>query len=265
MKNLIITLLLLSCAKPEISPVEPIPDRLEELQEAQDKRVEKAIEIAETKNTWLVSESCDSMMWSALFGSQLEGYFKFYLAESEVETGRYYRRPSHDCFDTESSGSTWSRDMGLSLLIYLYSQGDLESIESHIAFGESTSPVWVMGDGLITRTPYSPALIGLWYKAAKALGHDYGVVIIPNRYDPGKIDYSAHLEILDVYLNGELDNGITYPMLARVSEHSNRVPDSVFYEVIRAKYKGNTVRATDMCLSDDVRDIDYLRCDGEPC
>lgn len=263
MKNLFLTLLLISCAKPTVEPVEPVSDRLPEVQEKLVELFEEGIAIADTKNTWLIADSCDSMMWSSLFGSQLEGYFKYELAEDKEISGKYYRTQDQDCFADARSGSTWSRDMALAFLVYLYSQGDLGAIEAHIAFGESQG--WIMGEGARTRTIYSPALIGLWYKAAKSLGHDYGVIIVQNEYSAGKVDYQANLQMLDIYLNGIIDGAITETMLARVLEHSDRDSDSRFFHILRGIYQGPIEPAIDICLDDDERIGSHVRCDGEQC
>jgi len=249
----------ISCSSPKNKQVDSSKDRLAELQENQNFLINEMMKISDSKNTWLVDKSCDSMMWSALAGTSLKGYFDYSLAE---EDGKFYRTQYKNCYP-EDSKSSWSRDMSLALLIYLYSQKDLAAVERHIEYGENNG--WIMGEGVKSRTYYTPALISLWYKVAKTLGHDYRKFIIPNVYTKGLIDYQAHLQMLDIYLNGELDGAISDGMLSRVREHSSRLPSSNFYDAIRSKYLGDFSRVIGRCISDEHLVGDYVRCDNEPC
>ena len=121
-----------------------------------------------------------------------------------------------------------------------------------------------MGDGVISRTFYTPALRGLWRKAARKLTGDKHGVEWPNTYPAGLTDFTAHLQMLDIELRGRLDGAITSKMVDRIKEHSARIPSSVFYAVMSDRYAG-TDRATALCLDDDNVVGDYVRCDGEAC
>lgn len=261
LKLLITTLLILSCAKPTIEPAHPMSEKTQAIGEKLQELRAKAKEIS--LNGWLVSESCDAMLWSAISNIGNADYFRFELAEDENKPGKFYRTQSKDCYELAKSGSEWSRDMGLALLIYLYLQGDLKTIERHIAYGEANN--WVMGKGLISRTYYTSALQSLWYKAAKKLGHNYGMVIVQNVYWKNLVDFEARLQAFDIFLNGEIDGAISETMFARVAEHSKRIPASGFYAFVKGKYSGGISRSVDICLDDSNIVNDYVRCDGEPC
>lgn len=216
---------------------------------------DKARELTD-KNGWLVHESCDSILWTG----------RACLSETDLAaaetSGKFFRTPSKQCFDEKRSGSSWSRDMSLGLLHCLIINKDLAAIERHIEYGERHS--WVMGDGLKSRTAYSPALIGLWYKAARKLGHNYHYLEVPNLYPAGLKDYQANLQMFFIYLTGKLDGEISSRMLRRIIEHSNRVPSSPFYSALKLKYNG--IFDGNICSHDSINNnVDYLRCDGEPC
>jgi len=153
--------------------------------------------------------------------------------------------------------------MSLGFLNCLIQQKDLPAIERHIAYGEENG--WKMGEGAPQRIYYSPALIGLWYKAARILGHDYGYTEVPNVYAKGLTDYQAHLQMLDIYLRGKLDGKISSRMRDRLREHHSRLPRSHFYAAINAKYSGTNNDILDTCLGYDEPIGDYVRCDNEAC
>lgn len=260
MKKLLILLLILSCSKPTVEPVQPESNRLEELQTKLVSLIEESLPLLD-ENGWLVSKSCDSMLWSAKYGTATTG-INIIVAEKD-ETGKFYRTPSKTCFEENRSGSTWSKDMSLGLLAYLIAQRDLETIERHIAYGNSTG--WIMGEGAKSRTVYSPALISLWYKAARVLGHDYGYIEVGNIYAKGLTDYQAALQMMDVYINGILDGRISETMLDRIIEHSDRDLDSRFFHILRGIYSGPIDLAINSCLDDSLSGGESVRCDDEPC
>lgn len=258
-----------SCAAGN-SSVEPETDQLELMQDKMLSLHEKALPLAVENEGWLVDDTCDAMMWTSLYGTATVDFINIEAAESETEPGRFYRTRQKTCWvkgrEKQRSGSTWSRDMGLSLLIYLYSQGDLETIKRHIEYGKSTpGPRWRMGEGRWARIYYSSALKSLWYQTAKKLGYDYQVLRLPNTYFKGLKDYEAHLQGLFIDHMGELYGEISDVMVSRILEHSSRLPDMAFYEYLRAKYLGNTSRIVDMCLSDTGFSGDYVRCHDKPC
>lgn len=266
MKILYLTFLLLSCASPDVKPVEPDSNRLEELKSQQRRLIETAIPLL-NDHGWLVDDTCDAMMWTSLFGAFADVSIDISAAESETDPGKFYRTTEKTCWvegrEDQRSGSTWSRDMSISFLIYLRSQGDLETIERHIAYGEANG--WIMGDGAKSRTVYSPALISLWYKTAKVLGHDYGKLEISNIWTKGLDDYQAHLQTLFIYHLGGLDGAISDTMLARIREHNERLPGSTFYSALRAKYDSGIDAVVNRCISDKRLLGDYVRCHGKPC
>ena len=251
MKYTILYFLLISCSK--VTPVVSDGDR-----SAIKLKIFELENSAKTdSNGWIVSESCDAMLWTGK--ACLE---KTDLLAAE-DNGKFYRTPDKRCFEDQRSGSSWSRDMSLGLLHCLIQKKDLAAIERHIDYGNKHH--WIMGDGLKSRTAYSPALIGLWYKAARKLGHNYRYAEISNVYPKGLVDYQAHLQMLDIYLRGKLNGKISNIMLRRIIEHANRLPDSIFYHLLRLKYDSSHDFDLSVCLDDNHSVRDYVRCDGEHC
>lgn len=254
MNFLILTSLLISCSK-----VQPVPHEQDTRAiEAQIAYLETRAEQLADENGWLVSKSCDSMLWSGKACLQTTD-----LTAAESSTGQFFRTPAKTCFEESRSGSTWSRDMSLGLLNCLIEKKDLPAIERHIQYGDENG--WIMGEGAPNRTYYTPALIGLWYKAARVLGHDYGYFETPNVYAKGLTDYQAHLQTIFIHIAGKLDGHISNRMRNRLKEHSSRIDNSPSYAAVFAKYGGSIDRALDLCLSDNNVVNDYVRCGGEAC
>lgn len=280
MKFLVLIFLLLSCGKVESTPVDidlgPVENRIEEL-------AQRAADLVDG-NGWLVSKSCDARLWTAKACLDSTDFSAAMIGE------QYFRTPSKTCYsnflvwkklkvkrDAEldkelkaeitakmkaikhKSQSTTSRDMELGTLSCLVERRDLTAIEDHIEYGSDNA--WIMGEGLITRTPYSLALIGLWYKVARVLGHDYGYTEVGNIYPKGQIDYQAHLSMLDIYNRFRMDGKISKIMLARINEHADREPECGFYQSMKSKFSGDLQPAIDICLGESK--CSYVRCDEE--
>lgn len=225
----------------------------------------------EDENGWLVSNSCDAILWSSKYCYASPERVNLLVAESDTEQGRFYRTAAKDCWvkgrDTQNSGSTWSRDMGITMMSCAYNQKNLDLLERHITYGERTAIDFItMGEGDKTRLYYSPALVGLLYKTVRILGNDHKEFEVPNTYKSGLDDYEAHLQMLDIWHRGRLDGKINELMLKRIKEHSNREPKNTFYQILRAKYDtGDYAKAIELCLDDSNVVGSYVRCDGEQC
>jgi len=259
MKLILLTFLIISCSreKPKQQPtfdekVQAVTEKLEDLKIQADHFVDE--------NGWPVSESCDAMLWAGKYCTAFPDYVDITAAEID---GKFFRTPAKSCLDDFRSASTFSRDMSMGLLSCLVAKKDLEAIERHIEYGETHS--WVMGEGPLSRTAYSPSLIGLWHKAARNLGHDYNVVEVGNLYPSGLIDYQAHLQVMDIYLRHKLVGFITQPMINRLNEHGERKPNSVFYKTMQKLYLGELSEPINLCLDDHNIVGEYVRCDGEAC
>lgn len=259
--KLIPLLLLASCAKPTVEPAPTMPDRLELVKSKVAELQDEARSLMD-KDGLAIQDQCDAPLWNGKLATALPSEVNLEAYEQE-ESGKFCRTKDCICYPNERSGSSWSRDMSLGMLSGLFAQGNLGAIERHIAYGDKRG--WVMGEGAPSRTVYSPALISLWYKAARLLGRDYGYVEVGNAYPPGLDDFEAHLQMMNVYLNGEMDGAITGTMLARISEHSERLPSIRFYRSLKEKWDETFSASIDLCLDDNHIDGDYVRCSEQDC
>lgn len=252
--KIILTLLISSCSFIEEKPSE---DNLYQVRKKV-VQLEEQAQSLETSQGWLVSVGCDSMLWASKVCDGMD------LTAAE-EFGRLYRRPAKDCFikdrDYQDSKSSFSRDMGIGAAHCAHRQGNLELVERHIEYGEAHG--WVMGEGVLSRTVYSPFLISLWYRVAKDLGHNYKKLKVPNILTKGLTDYQAALQMLGIYTTGKLDNKISKTMLKRIIEHKEREPNNTFYHALYGKYSGDKKRAIELCLDDSNIVGSYVRCTDE--
>ena len=162
----------------------------------------------------------------------------------------------------EDSRSTWSRDMGLSgLLQYAWLRGDLEILETHMAYVRGNG--WFSGEPRSYDTTfYTPALRGLFYQVIYKLGgEDNNWRHTPNIYVSGLDDYRAHLQMVSIFLAGETWGFIDNNMLARIQEHADREPRNAFYQVMRGRWLGDFEQAIYLCKYPDRDEASYVRCD----
>lgn len=231
---------------------------------------------------WLTAD-CDSMLTTGKYAAAhgVTGT-NIALAEYVDEPGRFARRPlARPCWTPEQgdvgSKTTWSRDMGLGLLAYAWKARDKALVERHAAYGRahplagSSIPAWKMGEPLDDgRVVYTPAFIGLTYEVLFALGGEsFPERGWPNTYSAGLVDYQAHLQMLDIWLRGEITEkqlgllDISDVMLARITEHATREPADPFYTYLEGLYSGDLSRATSNCLDPALVVGTYGHCRGE--
>jgi len=215
---------------------------------------------------WITSYSCDGMIWSAKLGS-IRRNDSFDVEAAEGESGRFYRRPSQDCVDEEESATSWSRDMGIAGLIpYAYLKKDLAILERHRNYGKSH--YWKMGEPLDDgRVLYTPQTIGLLYETIYVLGGDDSVNRHwPSVYPPNLTDYHAHLQVMQIWLRGEIDTSlnlmnIRHTMFERLQEHAKRSPDTLLYQYVLGKYTGDQNATISLILDPNKPSGEYVRCD----
>lgn len=267
----------LSCSKvdekkpSDSSGLKSVEQKLEDLHK-------EALELR-LDNGWL-DDGCDAMLFQGKYQAT-EG--AFYLdprsAELSGEAGRFFRRGSTPCWDEKDLGSktTWSRDMGLGLIYWLFRTKNLSALEDHATYG--TQNKWQMGkpydDG---RVVYTPNMLSLLYNAIAVLGGDNSLHRAwPPAYPTGLIDYQAHLQVLSIALRGELARkledapqkprkglllSISTTMYDRLEEHAQRDPNPLYLAVL-GKYSGNMKPAVDACLEEVVPEWD--RCSKREC
>lgn len=222
---------------------------------------------------WL-DHGCDAALYTGKYGASwgVSGV-NYAAAEYPDEPGRFHRRPiSNPCWTEElgdvGSKTTWSRDMGLGLLLFAWRTKDLALVERHTAYGRAHPaiddglPAWQMGAPLADgRVIYTPTMIGLAYQIELALGgKPYPERGWPGTYPEGLVDYQAHLQAIDILLRGEIE-GVTDLMLKRAEEHAAREPNDPFFAYLAGLYSGDLTHALDVCLDPTMPLGTYSRCE----
>ena len=194
-------------------------DRVEEATTAPDDRVDSAIEsyhalharileLRDQKTGWPKARDCDGMIWAGKYASSR--YTSGVDIESaQIEPGRWSRRPLPPCWN-ETDGNVgspadWSRDMFIAgLAPWIWKTQRLDLIQEHVDYGKANN--WMMGEPLADgRTIYSPSLIGITWQILYALGGENSVNRIwPSIYTKDLDDYQAHLQVMDIWLRGEI-------------------------------------------------------------
>ena len=265
-KKLILLTLILSCSKDK-DRLDPIPAvRLPELKEAFDTKQVKALEIRDSATGWLTFSDCDAMIWAGKYACSLGEASTVNLRASEYpeQPGRFDRRPAPFCWTKElgdqGSKTTWSRDMGIAGLIPgAFCSKNLKILEDHAAFGESKQ--WDMGEPVADgRGVYSPGVIGILYSAIKYLGgQDNPKKNLPSLYFPGLDDYQAHLQMMDIWIKGEMKESISAGMRDRIKEHYKREPECPLYSYLDGIYSGSQEKTVELLLGSNEPKCSYLR------
>lgn len=255
--------------------------------------LERANELRNKENSWLVTD-CDGMLWTSLYFSSLNvSQGNIFVAEYPDYPGRFARRDIND-----PCSVSWSRDMGIGLMTYAFFSGDVSLLERHANYGENN--YWKMGEPLSDgRVLYTPGMQGLLYTLIKALGGPASTLAyLPDVYPSGFDDYEAHIQVLKIMLRGEAgkilkeadsipadsesdetlsnednQNTIAYKlnisdtMFKRLKEHHEREQYNPFYSVVYHRYKdGDFSEAINLLMNDNAEISHYVRCDDfEKC
>lgn len=266
------------------SKKEPNTDsRIDDLRAKYLEKLAAAEKIRDAETGWLSRNDCDGMIWAGKYAaSQGVTGVNILAAEYPGQPGKFGRRPAPWCWTPEDgdqgSKTEWSRDMAVAgLLPYAWSTGQRDILERHAAYGKKNS--WQMGEPLEDgRVVYTPALVGSLYKAIYAMGGELDAnAIWPNIYPEGLVDYQAHLQVMSIWLQGEVaavlgdkekpEKGaslnVSDTMYQRLSEHAARQPSCALYQVVYGLYSGDMTLAFDDLLGDS--QCDYIRCDDGQC
>lgn len=223
----------------------------------------------ETKDGWLDVDGCDSMLFTGKYSCAALGRVTIEAAEYSASPGRFNRRPTPFCEAGAGSSTSWSRDMGKGLFAYAWCNHDLDALKRHAAYGNAN--FWKMGEPLGDgRVLYTPAMIGELYEVIYALGgEDNPNRLWPDAYPSGQTDYEAHLQMMSIWLRGEVDSAkkeidldISNGMLARVKEHADAEPNCPFYQYMRGVYDSADLSSTTDLLLGDAWGCSYFHSDN---
>jgi len=267
---------------------EPIANsRLEELKTIYGHNLAQALLLTDKASGWITPTDCDGMIWSAKAGVNFCEVFKPEASEFEDSPGRFGRRPPPRCYDETTnkdngSKTTWSRDMAVAgLFPYIFLCNSVGILSSHILFGETNN--WVMGQPVTeTRVIYTPNVLGLLYQMNFAMtGNNHPSRLWPAFYPNGLVDFEAHLQVMSIWLRGEIATKLNNPddvpkpqaaglellqisglMFDRLIEHRDREPLNPFYQFTVALYSdGDYSKTIDLLLDPTMPMSGYVRCE----
>jgi len=157
-------------------------------------------ELEENDHGWVV-DGCDAMLWEGKYRAVVGGGN---VDAAKLEKGRWGRRPVPCWANGEDLGSktTWSRDMGLGFMFWMFRTGNLDNLVEHGNYGKKKN--WKMGEPFADgRVYYTPNMIGTLFRAIKKMGGDSDLnILLPSSYPSGLEGFHAHLLVLRIALNG---------------------------------------------------------------
>lgn len=153
-------------------------------------------------NGFVETKACDALLFTALIASTGAGNID--LEAAKQDDGRWFRRPSKDCYATGASKSTISRDMLLGVYWYIWSHKRLDLAQELWQYGSSRS--WIMGDGLRNRVTLTPIMVSTLAFLIDRLGGERhsGWMSIPVYWNTAGSGFEWHLKVLHMMLRERL-------------------------------------------------------------
>lgn len=234
----------------------------------------RALELRDPATGWLVPTDGDGMIWAAKYASTVDDV-NIGAAEYPDEPGRFNRHPPPWGGDSTS----WSRDMAVAgLFPWAWLKGHRDVLERQVAYGKAHN--WFMGEPIADgRTYYTPSMRGLLAKEIGGLGGDLSAdANWPSLWPAGLDDYEAHLQVMAIWLQGEVAKALADPsgapvksaqtdlldinneMFLRLQEHANGEPKSALYAYVYGKYTGDQGAAMTLLLDPAMPTAHYVRC-----
>lgn len=184
-----------------------------------------------------VHSRCDGAGFTSLYAIGCEGVD---LSVFTDEDGKLWRSHGRDCFANGDSKSESSRDMWMMRMIAAWEQQDLAWVNQAIAFGEANN--WVICEAIdqaykIGRCTMSPTLYGLLYDMRSRLkGQTLSLTRDSDDGLPEHHDFEAHLDVLRIYLSGEVKGGITKAEKSLLEIYAKREPKNALFLAVWHRY-----------------------------
>lgn len=265
MLKYLLILLLFSCSKSEKKESSLAPDPL-----LAKRDLYLSLQSQALNEHGYAHEKCDSVGFTALCLAS-GGCPKADLFKSE-DNGRWYRSPEKDCFDKGESQSDFSKDMALMLFVQFYKSKDLPALARFKAYVEENK--YVMGRPIdtaegISRVLMSPGLILTMEKLYKHLSGSWSGTPIPveNKAIPViNRGFQAHLDVLKIWLDGELD-GTTDDIADFVlrSQVDRQPKNALFQAAYHAYRDGDQTKAQEILMDESLFPSDRLPSTKERC
>lgn len=265
-------------------PVADLTAKLVQLQERLASWKAEARGLRDPATGWLLGRSCDGTLWQGKYAAAADtAPSKAPILDAE---GRGYRRPLPRCWNPQSGDqgavSTWSRDMGMGLILWSWRTRDRDAAERHQDYGIGKD--WFMGQPVADgRVLYSLDIRSVLHQVVFYLGgKDHGQRQWPGTYPGGLDDFHAHLQVMSIQVRGEvaaahgdadalpreppaemhavaLDiNGLMY---RRLEEHHQREPENPYFAAVWGHYSGKAETALNLCLDPAEKVGSYVRCE----
>lgn len=251
MSRLILTILLIaSCGK-------------QKAKEPKQRSPEVAAKVSLYKSLhkgWAHQEGCDSLGFTALCKLG-DGCVDADIKQAEGEPGRWYRNPSHTCYDSGKSASDISKDMFMMLWPFLYQSGQKQELKDIYNYGKEHGNV--MGRGPLSRTFLTPSMVFLLQKLL-------GMIPVKSTATfaeiTGKAGFEKHLDVMSLLtrsmINDSIDS-VDYEMLRKYKDES---PNNALFQALYHKFKdGNQQPAIDILLTEKWFPSDRLPTAKDRC
>lgn len=197
-----------------------------------------------TIDGWPSRTDCDALLWASV--SKYAAVQNIDLTEARDSLGKWYRRPSKDCFDKGDSRSDISGDMVAGLALAL----DKKDIEKLIKFGKAVN--WDMGRGDPGATILKPNLIAV---LGRIVGQNLGPRYFYFRSDK---DYVRHIQSLMIYVDARSTGFVTKDELDLLKSYDKE--KDYLLKAIISKYTGRSEGAVNMLLN-GIKPPSYVRGD----
>ena len=200
-------------------------------------------------NGFILTEECDSLLFSGLLGASLPGTVDVLAARDGNR--EWHRRPGFDCSpEIGNSRSTISRDMILGLFWHMWKNKQVD-IASQLMRDLRGDNYWLKGQGTAGELLMTPAMVNtLAHLILKLGGPRYPVELaLPVTF--GKdIGYIAHLTIWHILLRGELLGEIPERFIDILNFHAHRDRLNPFYQAAYHKWlDGNMTNSVELLLN----------------
>jgi hypothetical protein len=267
--NILIGLLLLSVGCGSVLPKEKTPASADNLTKLSEKRdtYRKLLPSQQGPSGFIESEFCDSLLFSGLLSSGSSGNSIRLKDARNPDTGEWFRRPLSlpECFSSGKSRSTISRDQLLGTLWYAVRKQDRELVISLWEYGQSRN--WVMGrdsiqGGHTLFLPLIPLLARIrYYQSGESWDVPARLLPLPAVADNSKTGFEAHLQVLQIVLDNQINPKDSSLGNTRLQEQADREPGNPLFRWA----VGDTEGAVAALLREDIWPSDRLPTKQDVC
>jgi hypothetical protein len=166
------------------------------------------------------------------------------ILKARDKDGKWFRRPIgyKECYSNNESKSTISRDMMIGLLYWLYYNNKGQEAEELLKYGRDHN--WVMGEGDLTATFFTPALQAtLALVIEKLTGNKYLEVNYPQSFSKNE-SYQAQLTVLHILLRAKILGKVTDKEFEILKYQHDRVPSNALFSYGYHKYSDGNQEET---------------------